>query len=223
MSICLNDVVDGMSDTEHTGEMFRSLQNVLLMMERRGYDVAPQDWHRNYNDFVSLWHTASKYTAFTLIGVTDDDVCIVFWPFEEKLRINSIRDIINICKEKKYFHVMIVYSGIITSFAKQQLQVLKSTSEVRLRIETFNIKDFQYDVLGHLYVPEHRLLSKEETNAIMEKYKISTTDFPVIYNSDPIAKYFGMRPKQVIEILRPSPEGFFYKNYRVCVKGNILK
>ncbi len=223
MSICLNDVVDGMSDTEHTGEMFRSLQNVLLMMERRGYDVAPQEWHRNYNDFVNLWHTASNYTAFTLIGVSDDDVCIVFWPFEEKLRINSIRDIITICKEKKYFHVLIVYSGIITSFAKQQLQVLKSTSEVRLRIETFNIKDFQYDVLDHLYVPNHRLLSKQETDAIMKKFKISLTDFPVIYNSDPIAKYFGMRPKQVIEILRPSPEGFFYKNYRVCVKGNILK
>jgi DNA-directed RNA polymerases I, II, and III subunit RPABC1 len=223
MSICLNDVVPGMVETEETNEMFQSLRHVLLMLQRRGYEVGHEPWHDTYEDFVKLWYTAANYTAFTLIGVRDDDICIVFWPFEEKLRINSIRDIINICNEKKYTHIIIVYSGIITSFAKQQLQVIKSTSEIRLRIETFNTKYFQYDVLDHLYVPKHRLLTKEETQVFMNKYKIQYTDLPIIYSTDPIAKYFGMRPKQVIEILRPSPEGFFYKNYRVCMKGNILK
>ncbi len=220
MSVCCNAIN---TTTEQTYEYFCAQKNVALMLERRGYTVETQPWHHDFEAFEVLWTTNADFTAFTLVAEKEDDVVITFFPFDEKLRINSIRDIIDVCKEKKYYHFIIVYSGLITSFAKQQLVVLRCNSEVTLRIETFNIRAFQYDPMAHVNVPEQRLLSKEETCEILEKFKVKKGQLPKIYNSDPIAQYLGARVHDVVEIIRPSPEGYFYKAWRVCIKGNIMK
>ena len=220
MSICCNNLC---TTTEQACEFFTAQQHVALMLQRRDYTVVAQPWHSDFIAFEQLWTTSANSNAFTLVGEKEDDIVVVFFPFEEKLRINSIRDIIDMCKEKKYYHFIIVYSGVITSFAKQQLAVLRTTSEVPLRIETFNIQSFQYDPMVHVNVPEQRLLGKEETRQMLDRFKIKRGQLAKIYNSDPIAKYLGMRLNDVVEIVRPSPEGYFYKAWRVCVKGNILK
>ena len=222
MSYCLNDM---QTSNEQTWEMFQAQKYVVLMLQRRGYDVVEQPWHIDYKHFLHVWSTYASYTAFTIVGTKEGgQPIIVFWPFEQKLRINSIRDILAICKEKKYYHTIIVYSGTITSFAKQQLSIIKSKkSENPVRIETFNIQHFLYDIFEHQYVPQQRALTHEETTKLLDKYKITLDDLPKIYTTDPIAKYFGLRPKRVLHCLYPSPEGYFYSQWRVCVKGNIMK
>ena len=221
MSFCLSDlrVID-----EQTREMFVAQGNIITMLTRRGYTVPHEDWHDDYATFVEVWSLKASHVAFTLVGVRDDDVVIVFFPFEEKLRIQSIREIIALFKEKRYHHLIIVYSGSVTSFAKQQLSIIRSKkSDNPVRIETFNIRSFQYDLFAHQYVPEQAVLNVAEANALCERYKIGVMDLPKIYTTDPVAQYFGMRPKQVLRVVCPSPEGYFYTLYRVCVKGNILK
>jgi len=220
VSVCCNSIT---TTTEQTQEFFKAQQNVTLMLARRGYVVSPKPWHTDWKMFEELWTTSANFHAFTLRGEKEDDVVVVFFPFEEKLRINSIREIIEVCKEKKYYHFIIVYSGLITSFAKQQLVILRTSSEVALRIETFNIRAFQYDPMLHLNVPEQRLLSKEDAQHMLTKFKIKKSQLPKVYNTDPIAQYLGARVHDVVEIIRPSPEGYFYRAWRVCIKGNILK
>lgn len=220
MSVCCNTIV---TTTEQTYEYFEAQKNVALMLKRRGYTVEQKPWHQDFEAFEVLWTTNAGFIAFTLVAEKEDDVVVTFFPFDEKLRINSIRDIIDVCKEKKYYHFIIVYSGLITSFAKQQLAVLRCNSEMTLRIETFNIRAFQYDPLAHKNVPAQRLLTKAETCELLGKFKIEKGQLPKIYNTDPIAQYLGTRVHDVVEIVRPSPEGYFYKAWRVCIKGNILK
>ena len=99
-----------------------------------------EPWHDDYTTFLNVWTTRASYYAFTIVGFKADDVLICFFPFEEKLRINSIRQILDCCRDNAYFHIMIVYSGSITSFANQQLSVIRSKKE--FQIETFNIRKF---------------------------------------------------------------------------------
>ena len=60
------------------------------------------------------------------------------------------------------------------------------------------------DVLKHIFVPKHVLLTKEETIELLEKYKIGLIDLPKILNTDPAVFAVGGREGDVIKILRKS-------------------
>lgn len=81
-----------------------------------------------------------------------------------------------------------------------------------------SIKRLQYNILNHTLVPEHRLLTSDEVNAIKLKYNIvDNTHFPDISRFDPVAQIIGIRPGQVCEIIRPSKTAINSFYYRICV------
>jgi DNA-directed RNA polymerase subunit H len=60
------------------------------------------------------------------------------------------------------------------------------------------------DVLRHDFVPKHIILTKEETNELLNKYKIRVIDLPKILNTDPVVFAVGGKEGDVIKILRKS-------------------
>ncbi|MHA1932020.1 MAG: DNA-directed RNA polymerase subunit H, partial [Promethearchaeota archaeon] len=60
------------------------------------------------------------------------------------------------------------------------------------------------DVLLHKYVPQHLLLTKEETLNLLKKYKIEVTDLPQIFEKDPVAIAIGAKEGDIIKIVRDS-------------------
>lgn len=65
-------------------------------------------------------------------------------------------------------------------------------------------KKKQIDVLLHDLVPQHILLTKKETQDLMEKYQITVIDLPQIFEKDPIAIAIGAKEGDVIKIIRES-------------------
>ena len=65
-------------------------------------------------------------------------------------------------------------------------------------------KKKQSDVLLHDLVPQHILLTKEETQDLMDKYQITVIDLPQIFEKDPIAIAIGAKEGDVIKIIRNS-------------------
>jgi len=65
-------------------------------------------------------------------------------------------------------------------------------------------KKKQIDVLLHDLVPQHILLTKKETQDLMEKYQITVIDLPQIFEKDPIAISIGAKEGDVIKIIRES-------------------
>ncbi|MHA2007159.1 MAG: DNA-directed RNA polymerase subunit H [Promethearchaeota archaeon] len=65
-------------------------------------------------------------------------------------------------------------------------------------------KKKKIDVLLHKYVPRHLLLSKEESQNLLEKYKIELTDLPQIFENDPVAIAIGAKEGDIIKIIRDS-------------------
>ena len=62
-----------------------------------------------------------------------------------------------------------------------------------------------------------RILNEEEKQDVFQKANISTfTQMPLILKTDPVAKFYGLIRGDMVEIIRPSPSGGIYKNYRYC-------
>jgi DNA-directed RNA polymerase subunit H len=65
-------------------------------------------------------------------------------------------------------------------------------------------KKKRIDVLLHKFVPKHLLLTKEESQELLEKYKIELTDLPQIFEKDPVAIAIGAKEGDIIKIVRDS-------------------
>ena len=81
-----------------------------------------------------------------------------------------------------------------------------------------NIKRLQFNILNHILVPKHAVLSESDVNKIMQKYNITDKNqFPDISRFDPVARVIGLRPGQVCHIIRPSKTAIEANYYRICV------
>lgn len=81
-----------------------------------------------------------------------------------------------------------------------------------------NLKRLQFNILNHILVPPHRILSISETLAVKARYNImDDNQFPDISRFDPVAQAIGIRPGQVCEIIRPSKTAITAPYYRICI------
>ncbi|UCD02538.1 MAG: DNA-directed RNA polymerase subunit H [Promethearchaeota archaeon] len=60
------------------------------------------------------------------------------------------------------------------------------------------------DVLLHKFVPQHVLLTKEESQILLEKYQIDVNDLPQMFEKDPVAIAIGAKEGDIIKIVRNS-------------------
>ena len=65
-------------------------------------------------------------------------------------------------------------------------------------------KKKKIDVLLHKYVPKHVLLTKDETDELLMKYKIGVTDLPQMFEKDPVAIAIGAKEGDIVKIVRDS-------------------
>ena len=60
------------------------------------------------------------------------------------------------------------------------------------------------DVSKHVLVPKHVLLTKEEAQEVLEKYRIKPYQLPHIKRSDPAIRDMKVQPGDIIRIVRRS-------------------
>ena len=65
-------------------------------------------------------------------------------------------------------------------------------------------KKRKIDVLLHELVPKHYLLTKEESQILLEKYKINISDLPQMYDKDPVSIAIGAKEGDIVKIVRES-------------------
>ena len=65
--------------------------------------------------------------------------------------------------------------------------------------------------------PKFRILSNEEKKEVMTRYNITKNEeFPDISRFDPVSQAIGIRPNEVMEIIRSSPTAVKSVYYRIC-------
>ena len=87
----------------------------------------------------------------------------------------------------------------------------------KIFVNIINIDRLQFNILDHVLVPKHRILTTEESNEIKQRYNITDNNmFPEISRFDPVSQVMGIRPTQIFEIERSSKTAITNKFYRIC-------
>ena len=82
--------------------------------------------------------------------------------------------------------------------------------------EVFNDVDLLVNIIDNNLVPRHILLSDKQAEEILTEYKIKKENLTRILSSDRIAKYYNIKPGQIVKIIRPSITAGEEIAYRVC-------
>ena len=71
-------------------------------------------------------------------------------------------------------------------------------------------------ILSHKLVSKMRVIPEAELKKVLSKYRITVSELPKMYITDPEARALNAKVKDVIEIIRNDTTGT-YKTYRVVV------
>ena len=145
----------------------------------------------------------------------DDDTnqLFVFFPEDEKVGVKPIKILTDRMKDEQVTNAILVLRGNITPFAKQAVAEMSDT----FRIEHFKEAELLVDITEHTLVPEHQVLSQNEKQELLRRYRLRETQLPRIQPNDPVARYYGMKRGQVVKIIRPSETAGRYVTYRICM------
>ena len=74
------------------------------------------------------------------------------------------------------------------------------------------------NVLSHVMVPDHQLMSEEEVSALLSRYHITTEQLPKIYHDDRAVKVIDAKVDDVIRIIRKSHTAGRAEAYRLVIR-----
>jgi DNA-directed RNA polymerase I, II, and III subunit RPABC1 len=86
-------------------------------------------------------------------------------------------------------------------------------------LHIFELSEILINITKHSLVPKHEIISDEaEISEIVKRYNLkSRHQLPLILKTDPVARYFAMKPGQLARITRDSMAAAEYISYRCCV------
>lgn len=86
--------------------------------------------------------------------------------------------------------------------------------------EIFTVNEMMINLVDHILVPQHILLSEEESLEILQEYDARKRDMPKILDTDAVARYYNMPIGRICRIIRPSETSGDTPYYRLVVKDH---
>ena len=129
--------------------------------------------------------------------------------------IDDLFNLIETLKKEDTLYI-ILKNGEMNETIMNELKHIWETDGIFIVIES--IKRLKFNILKHILVPQHIVMTDNQTQEIMKKYNIlNKIDFPEISRFDPVARAICLRPGQLCHIIRPSKTAIETNYYRICV------
>ena len=198
---------------EEQNNLFRARRTVLQMLKDRGYEIEDVDLDADFDTF-----TMTCFTLSAMNGVYDHKgdgprIRTKFdMPVTHRLGKNEIMQWIDEAERSGVRRVIIIMrEDNVTSNMKQTLEQVRH----RCHVELFNIKEVIINITEHELVPKHEVLSEQEKNDFLERYKVEPSQLPRILKTDPVVRYLGVGEGTILKITRKSETAGKYVTYRV--------
>lgn len=141
--------------------------------------------------------------------------------FSEKARVSDkdLTNIIEFADSNGYNNGSVIVSDAHPSAAVlTRLRRHIANPENKL-VQIFELRHLQFDISQHRKVPRHRILMSDELESVLKEFHASSPEqFPKIDCQDPMAKWIGARPGNVIEVLGLCESSGNNRRYRLCVE-----
>jgi len=202
--------------TPEASRLFRVYKTVSAMLHKRGYivpkdmkEITPASFTAKYGEYPT------RESLTILVEKADDETnqLFVFFPEDEKVGVKPIKVYTDRMREENVGNAILVLRVDITPFAKQAVQEMSDS----FRIEHFKEPELLVDITEHTLVPTHQVLTQNEKQELLKRYRLKETQLPRIQPNDPVSRYYCLRRGQVVKIIRPSETAGRYVTYRICM------
>lgn len=192
----------------------KSLKTVIEMLIDR--KILPDNYSYNYNGFIELIEDNNK--SYHIIEI-ESDICILYY-MNEKYKVNDFKSIIKDF-EKQYNLLFLILKENLTENNKKTIPEI--LSDITKEYQIFNIKDLQINITKHSLQPKFEIINNtDDIKEVYNQYNLVIDDkikqlFPYILKTDPISKYYGLKPGNLLKIIKNSESSGEYITYRLCV------
>jgi len=180
----------------------KALETLRTMLGRRGLDTKTERVVTDGIENVNLYTLGNQLVVFSqkAKGMVERDV----------------NKIVDFADGNDYTHGIIIVALVPPS--ENVLKIIKQMTKTRL-IQFFHKRQLLFDITTHRAAMPHRILKEEEKTEVFKTYNINTPDqqLPWIDSQDPMVKWIGARPGDVIEVNRHSDVAGAQLYYRYCV------
>lgn len=108
---------------------------------------------------------------------------------------------------------------IVKDINKKALQFIYNNFP---KSEIFQESELMINLIDHVLVPKHEIVPEEEASKFLETHNAKKRNMSRILTTDPVAKYYNMKPGQLVRIIRPSEKAGFGISYRIVIKGALI-
>lgn len=165
------------------------------------------------------------YSAKTcvIIALNQESKKNVIAKLKPDKKTNKTTEEIDVFKEfvlehKQYINYIVVFEELTTADSKLLVTFDKTLHKIDGLLSVFMFSDLHFNPTRHHLVDKHTKLTKDEIKDLMTQYNIkSKTQLPIILKSDPISKWLGIRPGDIVKIDRYNPNSGLTYYYRACV------
>jgi len=197
--------------------IYNSRKHLLEILEERGFSIA------NYSNFsitdVGIL-TENNQLDMLLENSTTNKKIYVKYYVTKLIKPQNIYDIVedlfhleSILEKKD--DLMIVIKDEPNDTLLENIKDIWTTDKIYISL--VNIKRLQFNILKHILVPKHTILSDDEKELFMKKYNIlDNSQIPDISYFSPVSIVIGLRPNDVVKIERASRTSIRADFYRIC-------
>lgn len=140
--------------------------------------------------------------------------------FSEKTRVTvqELGNIIGFASENNFTGGTIIITPTKPSESVLDMVRQHISNKENQLVQIFYQSHLNFDISKHRKVPKHRLLTEEEIQAVAKEFNISDIrNIPKIDSQDPMAKWIGARPGDVIEVTGMCLASGENRRYRYCL------
>ncbi|KAJ9115721.1 hypothetical protein QFC20_001048 [Naganishia adeliensis] len=204
------------NDSKDVARMWKVNRTLKEMVRDRGYLVGDDEIQLPFTDFRAQFGGSGAVDRSAMAWYTSrredqQDTIYIFFSDEENVAKKTVRKFIGDMEEKRFRRGIFVYRRKMTPAAKKVIQEMQS----EYTMEDYAEADLIVNITKHFLVPKHEIMTPEEKQALLQRYRLRETQLPRIQLGDPVARYYGLRRGQVMKITRESETAGRYVTYRV--------
>lgn len=210
-----------MDSSSLVAQVYKARNSLLRQLEAQGYDVE-NIIHFSVTEINSmLRHDQLDFTVSTYPDASIQRKTHVKFYLAKALRPANVDEFVSqmFKVEESLTKDDTLY---IVTMSDPNETLLKKLNLIwqrdKILVNIYGIQRLQANILEHVKVPEHLVLSQEEAKSVRERYNlVKDEQIPSISRFDPVAVALGMRPGQMCRINRYSPTAGRAVYYRMCI------
>lgn len=203
------------NSNSHIIQVYNSRKNLLEILETRGFNTS------SYNNFsISEIGILTEQDQLDMLLEDSNNKKIYV-----KYYINKVikpANIYNMIEDLFYLENILTKKDDLMIIVKDEpndtlVQTVKDIwMQDSIYTSTINIKRLQFNILNHVLVPKHSILSKPEEIEFKKKFNILDNNIPDISYFSPVSLVLGIRPNDIVKIERKSRTAIKADFYRIC-------